>query len=281
MDKTCIDVWTDPARGLDLDRVPWEQLGEGGLSPGAVRALRYMQDIESHTVVYVRQLLATPAIDDPDVAAFLAAWFHDEIQHGRALARLLAATGHPVAPRVRSQPPFASRLQERGMAAVAAVWPGFVAVHMVWGAINELTALAGYRRLAAREPHPTLVALLEIIARDETRHFGFYYHQAERRLAAPGARRIARWLVDRFWEPVGAGEQPEAEVRFLARHLFADSEGRAAARRIDATIRRLPGFDDVALVEAWVARLAGDGAPAATTTLAAATAGGEPATPSA
>jgi len=39
------------------------------------------------------------------------------------------------------------------MGAVARVWPDFVAVHMVWGAINELTTLAGYQRLAELEPH--------------------------------------------------------------------------------------------------------------------------------
>jgi hypothetical protein len=29
-----------------------------------------MQDIESHTIIYLRALLATRAVDDPDIATF-------------------------------------------------------------------------------------------------------------------------------------------------------------------------------------------------------------------
>jgi hypothetical protein len=260
MDKAAIDAWTRRSRTDDLEDLPWERLRERPLGSGAVRVLRYMQDIEAHTVVYVRQLLATRAIDDEDVAAFLAGWFHDETLHGRALARVLAASGRPVRHRPRSRMPLARHAEEWAMGAIGRVWGDFLAVHMGWGAVNELTALAGYQLLANREPHPTLVPLLHRIACDETRHFGFYYQQAERRLASAGARRVARWLVDRFWAPVGSGVQPEGEVRFLARFLFADAAGRAAARRVDATIRRLPGFADVRLLDAWVDRLAGEGA---------------------
>ena len=48
--------------------------------------------------------------------------------------------------------------------------------------------------------------------------------------------------------------QPDPEVRFLAGFLFGGAAGLAAARKIDATIRRLPGFEDVALTEAWLER---------------------------
>jgi hypothetical protein len=90
------------------------------------------------------------------------------------------------------------------------MWPDFCAVHMTWGAINELTTLTGYRRLAARAGHPVLSELLERITRDESRHFFFYYRQAELRLRRPAVARVARLLVDRFWAPVGSGVQPSA-----------------------------------------------------------------------
>ena len=88
---------------------------------------------------------------------------------------------------------------------------------MTWGAINELTTLTGYRRLAALAGHPVLSELLDRITLDESRHFFFYYRQAERRLARPGAARVAALLVDRFWAPVGSGVQPREELRFLGR----------------------------------------------------------------
>ena len=254
MNKSDIDTWAQRSRAIDLEGIPWDDVRRIPLGPDALRTLRYMQDIESHTVVYVRQLLATRAIDDPDVSAFLACWFYEETFHGRALARLLAAAGEIPLERCRSRRSLVSRIEERLMGAVARTWPDFVAVHMVWGAINELTTLAGYQRLAELEPHPVLVDLLGRIIRDESRHFSFYYHQAERRLGSPAARRVTRFLVDRFWAPVGSGVQPDPEVRFLAGFLFGGAAGLAAARKIDATIRRLPGFEDVALTEAWLER---------------------------
>ncbi len=125
---------------------------------------------------------------------------------------------------------------------------------MTWGAINELTTLTGYRRLSVRAGHPILTELLDRITLDESRHFYFYYRQAERRLARPGAARMARMLVDRFWAPVGSGVQPREELSFLAGYLFSDADGRAAARKVDDTIRRLPGFAQARLLEAWMDR---------------------------
>jgi hypothetical protein len=90
--------------------------------------------------------------------------------------------------------------------------------------------------------------------RDESRHFFFYYRQALLRLQNRRAARIARILVDRFWAPVGSGVQPTSETRFLAAYLFDGDDGRVAARRVDEHIRRLPGFGDVALLEAWIDR---------------------------
>jgi hypothetical protein len=213
-----------------------------------------MQDIEAHTIIYVRQLLATRAIDDPDVATFLACWFYEETFHGRALARLLAAAGESTVERQRSRQPLLTHVEDQVLALVSRVWPDFVGVHMTWGAINELTTLSGYQRLVELDPHPVLGELLGRIARDESRHFAFYYHQAARRLANPRAARVARLLIDRFWAPVGSGVQPDVEVRAISSYLFGDPGGRAVARRIDATIRRLPGFADVALIEDWVER---------------------------
>jgi hypothetical protein len=254
MDKAAIDTWVPRSRAVDLDGIAWDELARTALDAATVRVLRYMQDIESHTVIYLRQLLATRAIDDPDVATFLACWFYEETFHGRALARLLAAAGCPAVSRRRSRQTWVAGLQERALGLVSRAWPDFVGVHMTWGAINELTTLSGYQRLAELDPHPVLGELLARIARDEARHFSFYYHQAVRRLANPRTRRAARFLVGRFWAPVGTGVQPDDEVRFVAGHLFGGRDGLAAARRIDATIRRLPGFEDVALIEAWLAR---------------------------
>lgn len=225
------------------------------LPPDAVRALTCMADIESHTIIYLRELLATRAVEDPAVAAFLACWLYEESAHGQALAAVLTASGHPPQPRPRRARTWRARVEAAGIAALSGVWPDFLALHMTWGALNELTALAAYRRLAARAAHPPLDALLAAIARDEARHFRFYRDQAARRLAAsPAARRVTRALMERFWAPVGHDVQPPEITQAVATYLFEGHDGRRAARRIDASLRRLPGFADAALVERWLDR---------------------------
>jgi hypothetical protein len=254
-----LDAYVARSRALDLSAFAWDDVPRHPVAPEAVRTLRYMQDIESHTIVYLRALLATRAIDDPEVATFLACWLYEETFHGLALARFLEAAGHPVGPREqpRGQEPIGKRVEAAATAMLSRAWPDFCAVHMTWGAINELTTLTGYRRLATVAQHPILTELLERIMLDESRHFFFYYRQAEIRLQRRSVARVARLLVDRFWAPVGSGVGPRGELEFMAHYLFSDADGTAAARKVDETIRRLPGFATVQLLEAWMNRYAG------------------------
>jgi hypothetical protein len=251
-----LDAWVARSRAVDLSEIDWTAVPDVPVFPETIRTLRYMQDIESHTIVYTRSLLATRAIDDPEVATFLACWLYEETHHGLAIARFLDAAGHPLGPRPRprGRESFPQWLEARATALLSRAWSDFCAVHMTWGAINELTTLTAYRRLAVLANHPVLSDLLERIMLDESRHFFFYYRQAERRMQRRAVARVARLIVDRFWSPVGSGVQPDAELLFMARYLFSDEEGRAAARRVDETIRRLPGFAGVGLLEAWMDR---------------------------
>ena len=258
MDDFDLEGYVTRSRALDLTGIDWDDVPRHPLAAGTVRTLRYMQDIESHTIVYLRTLLSTHAIDDPEVATFLACWLYEETFHGRALARFLAAAGHDTVRRARSRMSPAERLEAVATALLARAWPDFVAVHMTWGAINELTTLTSYQRLTEVAGHPVLAELLARIMKDEARHFFFYYRQAQRRLArSPRAARVTRLLVDRFWAPVGSGVQPAGETRFLGAYLFAGADGRAAARKVDDAIRRLPGFGDTGLLEAWLGREVG------------------------
>ena len=228
-----LDAWVARSGALDLEAVAWEDVARHPLPDGAVRTLRYMQDIESHTIIYLRSLLATRAIDDPEVAIFLACWLHEETFHGIALARFLEAAGYRVDPRPRgrSRESLAKWLEAAGTAWLSRAWPDFCAVHMVWGAINERPPSTGYRRPVAVAEHPVLADLLGRIARDESRHFFFYYRQAERRLRRPAVARVTRAIVDRFWAPVGSGVQPQRSSTFSVNICSAARrDGRRRAR---------------------------------------------------
>src|SRR5262245_20303335 len=63
------------------------------LSSATLRVLRYMCDVESHTVCYLRDLLVTPSHADPEVTTFLTMWNYEEYWHGEVLADVLAAHG--------------------------------------------------------------------------------------------------------------------------------------------------------------------------------------------
>ena len=58
-----------------------------------IRCLTYMMDIESHTIVYLRGILSTCAIEDLETTAFLSCWAYEEFFHGRTLRRFLEQAG--------------------------------------------------------------------------------------------------------------------------------------------------------------------------------------------
>src|SRR5207244_12165234 len=60
---------------------------------GDVMCLHYMMDIETHTVVYLRDLLATQASNDPYVTGFLSCWVYEELWRGEAFSAFLRAYG--------------------------------------------------------------------------------------------------------------------------------------------------------------------------------------------
>ena len=127
----------------------------------------------------------------------------------------------------------------------------FVALHMTWGAINELTTLTGYYQLIRRSHHPVLHQMLRKVIQDERRHFAFYRAQAKARLTRnPRAGRMVRWALKSFWTPVGAGVKTDEEVDALALYLFADApEGRQAVRDVDGMVSELPGLQGLTLLE--------------------------------
>jgi hypothetical protein len=99
--------------------------------------------------------------------------------------------------------------------------------------------------------------LLHRIMRQEGRHIDFYASEAARRLGeSVRAQRITRFALRKYWKPVGAGVMPEPELAHLTRYLFNSDEGRAVAARVDRHIDRLPGLQELHLLEGSVGRYA-------------------------
>ena len=259
-----LDKFIRTSSRVDLSNVAWDRTTDPPLTPSEVRTLRYMMDIESHTVIFLRDLLATQAASDPDVTAFLCCWNYEELWHGEALSRLLGEAGIEIAPDrepVKHDSSYPSRrirnhwirrrLGARSyvshlgtLLGSAVAHEDFVAIHMAWGAVNELTTLTAYRRMIEMTENVPLTQVLHAIIKQERRHFAFYRAQARMRLThSRRARRLVRWSIDHLWAPVGTGIRPQAETDFIVSYLFNGDGGLLALQEMDATIAELPGLE--------------------------------------
>jgi hypothetical protein len=170
--RTNLDRHLRGSRRLDLAGVAWERIPDYPLSAGEKRCLAYMMDIESHTMVFLRDLLCTQAPQDAQLSAFLACWVYEELWHGEALSRFLGHAGVRLEPdadmprwdasypsriaRIRRIRSGASggknRLTRCGIALASRLCGGLPTVHMAWGAINAANdsrrarPLVGHRR---------------------------------------------------------------------------------------------------------------------------------------
>jgi hypothetical protein len=239
---------------ISLDGIDWDTIAAHPLPDDVVRILLYMQDVESHTVVFPRTIFSQRAVNDDIIGTFLICWLYEEGMHGRALAKFLAHAGHPVPERTRPRTTFMDHVDRTITTLLSAAWKDFLALHMAWGAVHECTTIHAYQRLMSMNEHPILNDLLRRIVYDEARHFSFYMWQARERLARPGVARLVRAIMDRMYAPVGSNHQTDQLACWVSACLFDGEAGRAAAQRVDRTISTLPGFSDAALLGNWLAR---------------------------
>ena len=247
-----IDRYVASVAALDDSDIDYDDFRRHPLPDDALRCLRYMHDVEHHTVCYLRDLLVTRAHDDPVITTFLTMWAYEEFWHGEAIGKVLRAHGEIAGrPRIDAarERVGSGRLGTLGTMFASMLTEHIVTVSLTWGAVNEWTTQAAYVRLAQRTGHPTLAELVRRIAKQEGRHIDFYASEATRRLENRRAQRMTRWALTRFWTPVGSGVMPHEETVHLITYLFGDDEGAEMARRIDRRIDRLPGLSGLALID--------------------------------
>ncbi|TYK46767.1 ferritin-like domain-containing protein [Actinomadura decatromicini] len=264
-----LDRYVRSSKAVDLSGVAWHEIPSHPVSGAEARTLTFMMDIETHTVMYARDLLATRAAFDPEITAFMSCWIYEEFWHGEAFSRFLGEAGFTLAPDrervgVRSRYPTKVARNERIRRALgrgvytghlasmlgSALTRDFIAIHMTWGAMNELSAIHSYQAMIDKSDNPVLRDILRRVIKDERRHFAFYRAQARLRLERSArARRLARFAMERLWAPVGTGLRPQEESDFALVWLFGDDAGLDRLRGIDATIARLPGFSDATLAQ--------------------------------
>lgn len=240
------------SRKVDIADIDLAQARQYPLTEDEIHCLTYMMDIESHTIVYLRSILSTCAIEDPDTTAFLSCWAYEEHFHGRTIGQFLNACGIAFAgdriAEVKRGTAFTEWLKDMGASMLCQFTRHFHGAYLTYGAISELSTLEGYGVLASRTQNPVLAEILRRLAKDERRHFSFYYNKARIELRERNAQRLTTFIIKHFWLPVGGGVKPDEEVTWILNYILQGSEGEKVARRIDETIAKLPGL-------AWFDRL--------------------------
>lgn len=252
-------TFTQTSTAVSWSDLDFDAFDDRPLDRPTLRTVRYMCDVEYHTTCFLREMLVTPSHREADAAGFMTMWNREEFWHGEALAAVLARHGITVdynelkAKRVKAGWRLALGTVKQSLLSNL-VGSDFVAVHMAWGAANELSAVAAYRRLAALQDHPALSPLLQRIAQQETRHVAFYTTQARERMAGSSkARALVRTLLESFWRPVGSGIMPESEVRHVMSHLFSGMS--SELDKLDKRMQRLPGLENLSMFRAAFTRL--------------------------
>jgi hypothetical protein len=135
----------------------------------------------------------------------------------------------------------------------------FTGTHMAFGAVHEMTTTQAYRRMIEIADHPVLTQILTAIIREESAHTHFYWSVARLELERnPQARKLARFIIEKFYYPVGQGSLAKQRTKSVVTTLFGN---RPALDVLNTTVTRriqqLPGFDGVTKVTETIGRTAG------------------------
>lgn len=264
--KDVLDWYERQDRALTpefIASIPWDKVRDTPFDPKFVPVLFYMRDVETLTDMYHDELRRTPTGKDPHISKFMDRWGVEEITHGEMMNRFLNELGYDtdgdwqqqirdaVTPSYHAYTYLLTTLTNL-------IGKKFTATHMTFGAIHEMEAAQGYRRLKALTDHPVLNPILDAIIREESAHNQFYWSIARLELSKSStARRIARFVADKFWAPVGQGSLARRRTEYLCATLFADHDGiDTIDTKVTRRVRQLPGFDDITKITETIANMA-------------------------
>ena len=232
---------------LDPDDYDWSSAARQALTAEERFQLTYAAQVEWGTEGTFESLNIT---NDPVVRRFLRIWLEQEVVHAELFARFLAEHGVVVDPLHRT--PAQRRAAHRGKVvnqiARRLVGDDFFAVHMTWGALNELMTLRFYSVIRTRTDNEILRTLLRDLIAQEAAHYAFYRASAIRRLDGNRrGQRIVRWTLRHLWSIVGSGLRSREDADRLLVGLLRGED--LVVGQIDQQIARIPGLERLRLVQ--------------------------------
>lgn len=265
--KDVLDWYERQERSLTpefINAIPWQEVKAHPLDERFVPVLLYMRDVETLTDMYHRELLRTPTGKDPYISKFMERWGIEEITHGEVLNRFLNEAGFETddnwQDQVRRDVSTSYNATAYLMTVITnLVGKKFTATHMAFGTIHELEAAQGYRRLIALANHPILTHIVNGIVREEAIHAQFYRSVARIELRKNEfSQKMARWIIDKFWAPVGQGSLAKSRTKYTIETLFGCEDAIAGLdKTVTQRVRGLPGFDGITKITDVIADMAG------------------------
>ena len=246
-----------------ISKIPWDKVKDNPVDKKLIPVLLYMRDVETLTDMYHRELLRTPTGKDPHISKFMERWGIEEITHGEVLNRFLNEIGVETDDNWQTQvrkdvTTSYHTISYLMMVMTNLIGKKFTATHMTFGAIHEMEAAQGYRRLIALADHPVLTYIVNGIIREEAVHAQYYRSVARIELERNEfAQKMARWVIEHFWAPVGQGSLAKERTEYAISTLFTgDSAMEGLDRTVTQRVRQLPGFDGITKITDTISEMA-------------------------
>lgn len=248
-----------------IESLPWGEVREHPFDQRFIPVLLYMRDVETLTDMYWQELRRTPTGRDPVISKFMERWGVEEVTHGEVLNRFLNELGHKTdddwKTQVRSN---VSRFYHFNTYLFTSltnlIGSQFTGTHMTFGAVHEMTTAQAYRRMIEISEHPVLTRILKGIIREESVHTHFYWSVARLELRGNRfAQRLARFVVENFYYPVGQGSLKRSRTRYAVATLFdEEAVNTMIETNVTRRVQQLPGFDGLNKVTDTIAEISRD-----------------------
>jgi rubrerythrin len=244
---------------IQIEDLDWKLAREAGLTATEIENLKFFADIESQTVYYFLEVAPLKVARDPEILTFLTMWNYEEYFHSHAITRLLKECGVDVdnaterSTDVRRNARFKAKFEDFAQRMLAKLFPeSFVALWMFWGALQECLTMQAYEEIIRTTKNPVLVEMFKRIAKQERRHFAYYFNSARERLERDEfAQKFVRTIVKAFYAPVGSGVKTPAEGAAQVARMFPGDRLIEVMAYIERRMAQLPGMADLGVCTKW------------------------------
>ena len=248
---------------VEIEDLDWELARKHGLTAQEVETLKYFADIESQTVYYFLEAAKLQVARDPELLTFLTMWNYEEYFHSHAITRIMEECGVKVesaterSTQVRANARFKAKLEDFIQTMMAKIVPKrFVALWMFWGALQECLTTQAYEEVIRTTKNPVLAEMFRRIAKQERRHFAYYFNQARDRLADNKKnQKFCMYIAKKFYAPVGGGVKTDAQAAAVVAGLFPGDRIFEVMSYIERRMAQLPGMAGLDACTLWARRI--------------------------